>query len=128
MKLKSQAGVGGFGNAGRLAPAGTGGRKSGEISAGPMRPPESDSQPSTLDAKNGAHTIRLEVMPPWLWPASQKDLMFSRPKAPTTSSTMFRRYPSSASATQIRVGGMPGNIELMLAAVGVAITSLYFSL
>ena len=63
--------------------------------------------------------MRRDVMPPWLWPASQNDLMFSRPNSSNTRSTTFCRNASSASATHRRArlgggGGGRGDDEAVL--------------
>jgi len=60
-------------------------------SAGPKRPPDRLSQPSTRSAKKGVRRSRFEVIPPWEWPTSQKAAMFAVPKRSPTSSTMFCR-------------------------------------
>ena len=54
-------------------------KKSGAIAAGPMRPPDRLSQPSTLSLKKSLQTMRFEVMPPCECPASQNDLIAGRP-------------------------------------------------
>ena len=72
--------------------------------------------------------MRLEVMPPWEWPASQKALMVSRPNCSNTRSVIACRWASSSAACHMRMAGAPGKIEAVLAAVGVAITRRYFSL
>src|SRR5215470_1823660 len=69
----------------------------------PKRPPERLSQPSTLSLKKSVRTIRLEVMPPCEWPASQNALMFSLPSCSMTKLTMLCKYSSSASV-HTRVG------------------------
>lgn len=60
-------------------------------------------------------------MPPWEWPTSQNDLMFAAPYLSNTISTMLRRWSSSASPTQRRMGSL-------VAAEGVATTKRYCSL
>ena len=78
MKLISTGG--GAGGAGRIigcSPGWRGGPAFAARSAGPIRPPERLSQPSTRSWKNGSsRKRRLEVMPPWEWPASQNARMF----------------------------------------------------
>src|SRR5215471_7556390 len=59
-------------------------KKSGAIAAGPMRPPDRLSHPSTLSLKKSVQTRRLDVMPPWEWPASQNAFTFFRPTSPST--------------------------------------------
>jgi hypothetical protein len=71
---------------------GAGGVAPGAPEAGaPMRPPDKDNRPSTLSLKYSEQTMRREVIPPWLWPASQKVEMFSLPNCAMTVSTMFCR-------------------------------------
>ena len=64
--------------------------------------------------------MRLEVKPPWEWPASQKALMFLAPNRSNTRLVMFCRCASSTSV-HMRSG-------VAVAAVGVAMTRRYFSL
>src|SRR5215510_14391648 len=81
----------------------------------PKRPPERLSHPSTLSLKKSARTSRLEVMPPWEWPTSQKALTFSLPICSTTKLTMFFKYSSSAS------------VHTLVGEFGVATTRRYLS-
>src|SRR5688572_11437217 len=57
----------------------------------PTRPPDRLRNPSTLEPKNGLHTIRVDVSPPWEWPASQNALMLLRPICSMSEDTMFWR-------------------------------------
>src|SRR5262252_4307115 len=82
----------------------------------PNRPPDRLSHPSTLSLKKSVLTIRLEVIPPWECPTSQKALIFSLPICSTTEVTMFCRY-SSSTLDQTLVGEL-----------GVAMTRRYLSL
>ena len=70
-------------------------------------------------------TRRLEVMPPWLCPASQKLLTRSLPSAAMTVSVIACRWASSSAPTQTRTPGPPGVRLGEVAAVGVITTSRY---
>ena len=89
MKLMSHAGIAATPGRGPLPLASDGGgplgpKKSGAMAAGPMRPPDRLSQPSTFSLKKSVQTIRFEVMPPCEWPTSQKALMDGRPISAST--------------------------------------------
>jgi len=74
------AGTGGRGMVIGGWPGAGGGPAFAARSAGPIRPPERLSQPSTRSWKNGSsRSSRLEVMPPCEWPASQKARMLFTP-------------------------------------------------
>src|SRR5262245_38579395 len=84
MKLMSQAGRAATPGRGPLpldsdAGGPLGPKKSGAIAAGPMRPPDRLSQPSTLSLKKSVQTMRFDVMPPCECPTSQNDLIDARP-------------------------------------------------
>ena len=66
-------------------------KKSGEIGAGPIRPPDRLSHPSTLSLKKSLHTTRLDVMPPCEWPASQNAFTLARPTRSSTRLVTFCR-------------------------------------
>ena len=84
MKEISHAGIAATPGRGPVPPVSDGGgplgpKKSGAIAAGPMRPPDRLSQPSTLSLKKSLQTIRFDVMPPCECPTSQNDLIDGRP-------------------------------------------------